>query len=260
MNGTGAVSPGPLTPENYFHEVVSNGKYLLPEYPSSFVIASNIKILFTELGIDSNETEDILNIMMKYVYANTLTGGYGPFTFAPVGHVRKEPHNFRVERNNGGILVTLPSAQVIGYVTTVVPRFPRDQAPPPKRSCPEVPAAKRRKRSVDEAQDLAQREVNIREMVNYFFKVSPGGFKTATNQYTEMDEKISPSASLNKLIDESAATKARIQQLLEKLDSSKKSSGDVEDLSMIFSSNSPATHYNATVISTHSRDVASSQK
>ena len=60
MNGTDAVSPGPLTPENYFHELVSNGKYL-PEYPSSFVITtSNIKILFTELGNDSNETEDIL--------------------------------------------------------------------------------------------------------------------------------------------------------------------------------------------------------
>ena len=53
--------------------------------------------------------------------------------------------------------------------------------------------------------------------MNYFFKDSPGGFKTAAKQYTEMDEKISPSASLNKLIDESAATKARIQQLLQKL-------------------------------------------
>ena len=243
------VSPGPLTPENYFHEVVSKGKYLLPEYPSSFIIASNIKILFTELGIDSNETEDILNVLMKYAYANTLTGGYGPFTFAPVGHVRKDPHNFRVERKNGGILVSLPSAQVIGYVTTVVPKFPHDQAPPPNRSCQEPPATKRRKRSAAEAAELAQKEVNIREMVNYLLKDSP------TKRHGEMDGEISPSASINKLLDESAATKGRIQQLLEKFDSSKKSSGEVEDLSMLFSSSSPATHYNVTVISTRSRDV-----
>ena len=254
VNGCGLVSPGPLTPENYFHEVVSKGKYLLPEYPSAFVIASNIKIFFTEFEIDSNETESILNILMKYAYANTLTGGYGPFTLAPVGQARKDPHNFRVERKNGGILVTLPGAQLVGYIMTVVSKFPHNQAPPPKRSCQGPPVTSRRKRSANVEPAPALKEPKIRELVNYFFKDRP---EPSTKQHNpEIGGEILPS-SVKDLLDNTAASKHRIQKLLDKFrEDSKKSPEKVEDLSIFFSTGSPATYYNTTLVNTHSKDVA----
>ena len=257
VNGSGLVSPGPLTPENYFHEVVSKGKYLLPEYPSAFVIASNIKIFFTEFEIDSNGTESILNILMKYAYANTLTGGYGPFTLAPVGQARTDPHNFRVERKNGGILVTLPGAQLVGYIMTVVPKFPHNQAPPPKRSCQGPPVTNRRKRSANVGPAPALKESNIRELVNYFFKDRPENIKPSTKQRNpKIGGEILPS-SVKDLLDDTAGSEHRIQKLLDKFrENSKKSPEKVEDLRVFLSPGSPATYYNATLINTHSRDVA----
>lgn len=234
--------------------MVSEGKYLLPEYPSAFVIASNIKIFFTELEIDSDETDSILNILMKYAYAATLTGGYGPFTLAPVGQARKDPHNFRVERKDGGILVTLPGAQLVGYIMTVVPKFPHNQAPPSKRSCQGPPVTNRRKRSANVGPAPVLKESNIREMVNYFFKDRS---KPSTKQHNpEIEREILPS-SVKDLLDNTAASKHRIRKLLDKFRENRKESPEkVEDLSVFLSPGSPATYYNATLINTHSRDVA----
>ena len=192
---------------------------------------------------------------MKYTYATTLTGGYGPFTLAPVGQARKDPHNFRVERKDGGILVTLPGAQLVGYIMTVVriPKFPHNQAPLPKRSCQGTPVKNRRKRSANEPAPVLK-ESNIRKMVNYFFKDRP---KPSTKQHNpEIGREILPS-SVKDLLDNTAASKHRIRKLLDKFRENRKESPEkVEDLSVFLSPGSPATYYNATLINTHSRDVA----
>ena len=107
-------------------------QYLMPQYTSSLVLASNVSLFFPGLGSWRDEevndynthTNGIINMLMKYAYAPTLEGGYGPFTFAPKGGIRKDVHNFRVERKNGGLLIRVPGAQVIGFISTTVPRFP----------------------------------------------------------------------------------------------------------------------------------------
>ena len=64
---------------------------------------------------------------MKYAYAQVLTGSMGPFNF------EFEPgynHNYQLKRKNGGLLLTLPGGQVIGYIMKTIPKFPRNQTEP----------------------------------------------------------------------------------------------------------------------------------
>ena len=135
------MSPGRLV------LLAESGQYLMPQYTSSLVLASNVTLFFPGLGSWRDEediydahTNAIINMLMKYAYAPTLEGGYGPFALAPKGGIRKDVHNFRVERKNGGLLIRVPGAQVIGFVSTTVPRFPdvKENVPQPT-VCPSQP-------------------------------------------------------------------------------------------------------------------------
>ena len=84
------------------------------QFTSSLIIASNFSLFIPGLGswrdeyatdID-NHANGIINILMKYTYAPTLQGGYGPFTLAPKGGSQTDAHNFRLEERNGGDLIT----------------------------------------------------------------------------------------------------------------------------------------------------------
>jgi hypothetical protein len=120
----------------------------MPQYTTSFILANDIKISFPGLGTvnDSdadNETNNAINTLMRYAYAPNLEGGYGPFSFVPAESTKMDVHNFRVERINGGIQLTIPGAQIVAYISTVISRFPADQPPPPKaKECIEHPASK----------------------------------------------------------------------------------------------------------------------
>ena len=115
------MSPGPLKPLNYFHQVAKTGQYLMPQFTSSLIVASNISLFFPGIGSWRNEyaneidnhTNGIMNILMKYTYAPTLEGGYGPFTLAPIGGFRTDAHNFRLEKRNGGVLITVPGHKLL---------------------------------------------------------------------------------------------------------------------------------------------------
>ena len=109
-----------------------SGQYLLPHYTSAFILANNIKFFFPGLGSwnysDYNsESSNVINILMKYAYAQVLTGGIGPFSFKfPTGL----KHNFQVKRKDGGLMITIPGGQVVGYILTTVSRFPQNQNKP----------------------------------------------------------------------------------------------------------------------------------
>ena len=125
------VSPGPLSPSILFQREAHSGNYLLPHYVSAFIVASNIQIFYPGLGSwdtsSDNATNEAINILMKYAYAPVLTGGVGPFSFQfPAGY----GHNYQLRRKQGGLLMTLPGGQVIGYILKTVPKFPLNQTDP----------------------------------------------------------------------------------------------------------------------------------
>ena len=149
-----------------------SGQYLMPQYTSSLVLASNVSLFFPGLGSWRDEEDRyeahidaIINMLMKYAYAPTLEGGYGPFTLAPKGGIRKDVHNFRVERKNGGLLIRVPGAQVIGFVSTTVPRFPdvKENVPQPT-VCPFQPLS-----SVHEKQTKPHGLTEIRLLATKLF-------------------------------------------------------------------------------------------
>ena len=155
---SGTVSPGPLAPKAYSQRVAHSGDYLLPHYISAFILATNVSFYFSGLGswdysVD-NDNNTVINTLMKYAYAPVLSGGLGPFSFeAPAGY----DHNYQLKRKNGGLLLTLPGGQVIGYVLRTIPKFPENQTQPTLNvtECDEIttspsPTNRRRRRSVPE--------------------------------------------------------------------------------------------------------------
>ena len=64
---------------------------------------------------------------MEYAFAERLTGNVGPFSF----HNGASNHNYQIRRKkfNGGLMITLPGAQIVGYVMNSVPKFPFTQEP-----------------------------------------------------------------------------------------------------------------------------------
>ena len=146
MQPSGYVSPGYLTPSSYFGRVIASGQYLLPQYVHAFVLASDIKIFFPHLGSwhfsDEHESSVVINTLMEYTFAEKLSGNFGPFSFEVPRS--GSGHNFQIKRNklNGGLVITLPGAQVVGYIINTVPKFPRTQPVPSlnrtKCECDEV--------------------------------------------------------------------------------------------------------------------------
>ena len=153
--GRGDVSPGPLSSKAHFLQVAHSGQYLLPHYVSAFIVASDITIFFPGLGSWNysnyeSETTNAINILMKFSYAQSLTGGIGPFSFEVQSGTK---HNFNIQRKDGGLLIKVPGGQVVAYAMDIVPRFPHNQAPPfsDPMACDEHSdgAAHQRKRSAD---------------------------------------------------------------------------------------------------------------
>ena len=210
----------------------------MPQYTTSFFLANDIKIFFPGLGIvnDSdidNQTNNAINTLMRYAYAPNLEGGYGPFSFVPAEGTKQDVHNFRVERINGGIQLSIPGAQIVAYITTVIPRFPADQPPPPKlKECLEHPASRakptsshehssrRRRRRDAESDDLEEqrRPVDMMELARSLFSQE----LTDSDSYLHRNGFIKPiGEGIQKLMDEVTEAKESFEQLIQTITSGK---------------------------------------
>ena len=231
------VSPGPLEPGWYYQEVIRNGDYLMPQFTSAFILASDVKVYFPGLGVwndtdGDDQTNNAINILMKYTYAPNLDGGYGPFSFVPANGANNV-HNFRVERNRGGILITVPGAQVIGYVTNIISKFPDNQTlPNATLSCRELSSSsdhteaetpgqrdKRRRRSTvtEEYKKDIPRRFDVMQLAKSLFseKLSESDSFLHKNGLT-------PFQSVHRLMDEVATSKDRVMEFMEILNSEEK--------------------------------------
>ena len=234
--GRGVVSPGPIEPETYYREVVRNRQYLMPQFTSSFILASDVKIYFPGLGIwnDSDaddQTNNAVNILMKYTYSPNLEGGYGPFSFAPVDDAINNVHSFRVERSRGGILISIPGAQIIGYITTVISKFPGNQTLPTNSTlCQEPPSSihqgaespptgnTRRRRSLDEDKEGTAHHLDILQLAKSLFSEK----LSESDSFLHRNGFLTPIQSVHRLMDQVASSKERVIEFMDTLNSAAK--------------------------------------
>ena len=116
-----SVSPGEIFPPQRFREIIENGTYQLPLYPSSLLLATDV-----ELTVDIPFIFHTLPTLIKLSYDPYVSGGFGPFSFGPLHRGSAGNMKFRVGVRENKISITLPGTQVIGYVNDVVPKHPRE--------------------------------------------------------------------------------------------------------------------------------------
>ncbi len=204
----------------------------MPQFTSSMILATNLSLFFPGLGSWRNEQNDIdnhtnaiINLLMKYGYALTLEGGYGPFNLAPKGGSRKSNHNFRVERKSGGVLVQVPGAQLIGFVSSVVPKFPKNQGPLPERiDCISEPKQdvnnQRQKRSSFE-EKIIDKPKKIRQLSNELFKLDIEELTSHTEENV-----YSPTESLDRLLKHIDNTQSKVETFLDEIHNKDTTRGD----------------------------------
>ena len=125
------VSPGEVTPSQQFRELLANGTYQLPLYPTTLLLASDI-----ELTVDVPFIFHTLPTLIKLSYDHHVTGGFGPFSFGPLHRASAGDMKFRVGVRDNKITITLPGTQLIGYVSDVVPQHPIEPTYRVRRSTP----------------------------------------------------------------------------------------------------------------------------
>ena len=113
------VSPGPASTSASYRDSLVNVTYQLPLYPSSILLATDIKLhIQTPFPLHSLPT------LLRMSNDDHIHGGFGPFQFGKVFPSKMGRIKFRVEVQNDLLVITLPGTQMIGYVCDIVPRFP----------------------------------------------------------------------------------------------------------------------------------------
>ena len=115
------VSSGRVHPPEDFREMVKNGTYRLPLYPSSLLLATDI-----QLTVDVPFVFHTLPTLIKLSYDPHISGGVGPFSFGPLHRTNAGNIKFRVGIRDSKITVTIPGTQLVGFVCDVVPQHPRE--------------------------------------------------------------------------------------------------------------------------------------
>ena len=106
-----------------FYNVLSNDnkQYKLPEYTTGFLLARNIELEFS--GVDA---ETVTSTMSEMSHSS---GGGGFLCFrASVSKTKtRDTSHVQVQRTANGMSIKIPGAQIIGYYTKIVPKFPLKQ-------------------------------------------------------------------------------------------------------------------------------------
>ena len=114
------VSPGPMTEEQVRDAVgdLTSNRYLMVEYVSSFLLARDVKLIFS--GLDSSSVSK----GMQFAATAQLTGNFGLFNLDANVGINKNKQSVTADRTSTGMMITIPGAQIIGYFTNLLPRFP----------------------------------------------------------------------------------------------------------------------------------------
>lgn len=97
---------------------LDNKEYSLPEYTTGFLLAKDITMTFR--GIKTSATSHAVHQSAS----GMLAGSYGPFSASSSSSFGGDSSNLRVSSRSDGLHMEIPGAQVIGYYTSVMDRFP----------------------------------------------------------------------------------------------------------------------------------------
>lgn len=118
QNDANKVSPGSKSDESsYIEEAL---KCDLPEYTTGFLLAKDVSMSFR--GVHSKT----ISHAMKTSTAGSFSIGVGPFSAAASGSHGHESSHLAVSSHSDGLQINIPGAQIIGYFTSVLPEFPRE--------------------------------------------------------------------------------------------------------------------------------------
>ena len=111
------MSPGTLSEVNFVN-AISSGKYLLPEYCTAFLLAKDVYLEFS--GMSSDDVEDATRTAGN----GHFSGSYGPFSAGETLQYNHQTHYTQASSASNGLNIKIPGAQIIGYYTSVIPKFP----------------------------------------------------------------------------------------------------------------------------------------
>ena len=112
------TSPGPL-PLEQFAQLIKNSSYQLPLYPAAIMLATNIQI-----SIKVPVPVYVMPSLLKMSYDPSFRGGFGPFVIGEKLFAGDRSNvKFLGEQRETDIVMTLPDAQLIGYICSVVPKL-----------------------------------------------------------------------------------------------------------------------------------------
>ena len=123
------VSPGPSTEKDLRDNIRGSRSnlYLLPEYVTSFVLARDVKLQFSDVNANS-----VSRVMQMIAGGSFMGSVIFPVKGIPIElsqkfstGIKKIKQSVTAHRTANGIIINIPGAQIIGYFTNVLPRFPR---------------------------------------------------------------------------------------------------------------------------------------
>lgn len=116
------VSPG-YAPENAFVDSVNTTAvtYLLPQYATAFLLAKDVSLEFSGMSASVRASS------LSESASAHVSGHYGPFRASASFSYANQQSRMKAESTADGLRITIPGAQIIGYYTDIVPRFPVDQ-------------------------------------------------------------------------------------------------------------------------------------
>ena len=99
------VSPGPSTEKDLRDNIRGSRSnlYLLPEYVTSFVLARDVKLQFSEVNANS------VSHAMQMVAGSSLSANYGIFSMKASFGIKKNKQSVTADRTANGIIIKLIS-------------------------------------------------------------------------------------------------------------------------------------------------------
>ena len=121
-NGKVLGSPGSHLSESDFIDAISGGEgpddvsYRLPEFVTSFLLAKDIEMEIVSKSSALYQSFMHSSLQWEYITFFSLKSN--------TGSNEKQSARTRVHKTSTGMKIKIPGAQVIGYYTQKIPRFP----------------------------------------------------------------------------------------------------------------------------------------
>lgn len=119
----GYVSPGYSSEQNFVRALTEDStvSYMLPEYATGFLLAREIDLEFS--GIDSSTASHMVQTSIQ----SSLSIGIMCFSASASYGENHQKSSFQAKQTADGLKISIPGAQIIGYFTEIVPKFPTQQ-------------------------------------------------------------------------------------------------------------------------------------